>query len=105
MPVLVYERIKTSQHLHFIKRYRTELRFIGKVNVLGILLVGLAGYWWYLSGTRYGGAVYEGLMAIMTAAKLDDEKYNVSEWFQKKDRLIIYVTSRDQRLGLRRKQS
>ena len=103
MPVLVYEKIKTSEHLHFIKRYRTELRFIGKVNVLGILLVGLAGYW-YLYGTRYGGAVYDGLMAIMAAAKLDDDRYRVSEWFQKKDRLIVYVTSNDQRLRLSRKR-
>ena len=104
MPVVVYERIKTSEHLHFIKRYRTKLRFIGKVNVLGILLVGLAGYW-YLYGTRYGRAVYDGLMTIMAAAKLDDEKYKVSEWFQKKDRLIVYVTSLDQRPRLRRNQS
>ena len=94
MPVLVYEKIKTSEHLHFIKRYRTELRFIGKVNVLGILLVGLAG-WWYFGGTKYSRAVYDGLMTVMAAAKLDDEKYRVSEWFEKKDRLIVYVTSRD----------
>jgi hypothetical protein len=94
MPVLVYEKIKTSEHLHFIKRYRTELRFIGKMNVIGILLVGLAGYW-HLYGTRYGKAVYDGLMTIMSAAKLDNEKYKVCEWFQKKDRLIIYVTNSD----------
>ena len=94
MPVLVYERIKTAEHLYFFKRYRTELRFIGKMNVLGILLVGLAG-WWYFGGTKYSRAVYDGLMAVMAAAKLDDEKYRVSEWFEKKDRLIVYVTSRD----------
>ena len=94
MPVLVYERIKTAEHLHFFRRYRTKLRFIGKMNVLGILLVGLAG-WWYFGGTKYSRAVYDGLMAVMAAAKLDDEKYRVSEWFEKKDRLIVYVTSRD----------
>jgi hypothetical protein len=37
--------------------------------------------------------ISNGLMAIMAAAKLDDGKYSVREWFQKKGRLIVYVTN------------
>jgi len=91
MPVLVYEKVRKSRHLYLIGRYRNELRFAGKLNVLGILLIGLSGYW-YLAGTRYGMIISNGLMAIMAAAKLDDGKYSVREWFQKKGRLIVYVT-------------
>ena len=91
MPVLVYERVKKSRHLYLIQRYRDELRFVGKLNVLSILLTGLSGYW-YLAGTKYGMMISNGLMALMVAAKLDDGQYNVREWFQKKGRLIVYVT-------------
>ena len=91
MPVLVYEKVRKSRHLYLIDRYRNELRFAGKLNVLGILLIGLTGYW-YLSGTKYGMIISNGLMAIMAAAKLDEGEYNVREWFQKKGRLIVYVT-------------
>lgn len=91
MPVLVYERVGKSRHLYLIERHRNELRFVGKLNVLRILLIGLSGYW-YLAGTKYDMTISNGLMAVMAAAKLDDGKYNVREWFQKKGRLIVYVT-------------
>jgi hypothetical protein len=91
MPVLVYERVRKSRRLYLVERHRNELRFVGKLNVLGILLIGLSGYW-YLAGTKYGMTISNGLRALMTAAKLDDGEYNVREWFQKKGRLIVYVT-------------
>ena len=91
MPVLVYERVRKSRQLYFIERHRNELRFVGKLNVLGILLIGLSGYW-YLARTKYGMTISKGLMALMAAAKLDDGEYNVREWFQKKGRLVVYVT-------------
>ena len=90
MPVLVYERVRKSRHLHIFERYRNELRFVGKLNVLAILLVGLTGYW-YLAGTKYRLTIANGLVSLMRATRLDDE-YRVREWFQKKGRLIIYVT-------------
>ena len=89
MPVLVYEKIKTGQFL-IVNRYRNKLIFIGKLNVIGLLLLGLTGYW-YLNGTKYHGIVLEGLLGIMSTAKLDDRLYKVTDWSQKKGRLLVYV--------------
>jgi len=89
MPVLVYEKIKTSEFL-LITRYKNKLVFVGKHNVIGLLLLGLTGYW-YLSGTKYHGAVLEGLLGILATAKLDDRMYQVTDWRQKKGRLLVYV--------------
>jgi hypothetical protein len=91
MPVLVYERVKTTQHLYVFKRYRNNLLFAGSLNLLGILLIGLTGYW-YIMGTRYASFIYDELLAVMGTAKLDYDKYKVLEWFQRKNRLEVYVT-------------
>jgi hypothetical protein len=90
MPVLVYEKIKTGQFL-LIKRYKERLVFVGKLNVLSILLLGITGYW-YLSGTKYHSYVLEGLLGIMSTAKLDDRLYRITDWGHKKGRLLVYVT-------------
>jgi hypothetical protein len=90
MPVLVYEKIKTGQFL-LIKRYRDKLIFVGKLDVLGILLLGITGYW-YLTGTKYHNYVLEGLLSIMSTAKLDDRLYKITDWRHKKGRLLVYVT-------------
>ena len=42
--------------------------------------------------------ISNGLLGLMVAAKLDDDDYNVSEWFQKKDRFIVYVTKKSRGL-------
>ena len=91
MPVLVFERVKISQHLRLFRRYRHKLVFAGNSNVLGILLLGLTGYW-YIMGTRYTSSVHDGLMAIMASARLDDNVYKVIDWFQRKGSFIVYVT-------------
>ena len=90
MPVLVYEKIKTGQFL-LIKRYKDRLVFVGKLNVLGILLLGITGYW-YLAGTKYHSYVLNGLFGIMSTAKLDDRLYRITDWGHKKGRLLVYVT-------------
>jgi hypothetical protein len=90
MPVLVYEKIRTGQFL-LIKRYRDKLVFVGKLDVLGILLLGITGYW-YLTGTKYHNYVHEGLLSIMSTAKLDDRLYKITDWRHKKGRLLVYVT-------------
>jgi hypothetical protein len=90
MPVLIYEKIKTGQFL-IINRYRNRLVFVGKLNVVGLLLLGLTGYW-YLSGTKYHSLVLQGLFGIMSTAKLDDKVYRVTDWCHKKGRLLVYVT-------------
>jgi hypothetical protein len=91
MHVLIYERVKTAQYLRFFKRYRKRLLFAGNMNVLGLLSIGLTGYW-YIMGTRYTSTVHDGLLAVMATAKLDDSMYRVLEWFDKKNRLVMYVT-------------
>jgi len=99
VPVLVYEKIKTGRFL-LIKRYKNKLVFVGKLNVLGILLLGITGYW-YLSGTKYHSYVLEGLLGIMSTAKLDDRLYKVTDWGHKKGRLLVYVTKETPRTPIR----
>jgi len=99
VPVLVYEKIKTGRFL-LIKRYKDKLVFVGKLNVLGILLLGITGYW-YLSGTKYHSYVLEGLLGIMSTAKLDDRLYKVTDWGHKKGRLLVYVTKETPRTPIR----
>ena len=86
---MIYEKIKTGQFL-LINRYSNKLVFVGKLNVVGLLLLGLTGYW-YLNGTKYHTLVLEGLLGIMSTAKLDDRVYRVTDWCQKKGRLLIFV--------------
>ncbi len=89
--MLIYERVRTKRYLRFFNRYRHKLVFMGNLNVLGILVMGLAGYW-YIAGTKYGPHVQEALFGLMSTAKLDHGMYRVVDWFQKKGRLIVYVT-------------
>ncbi len=99
VPVLVYEKIKTGR-FRIIKRYKDKLVFVGKLNVLGILLLGLTGYW-YLAGTKYHSYVLEGLLGIMSTAKLDDRLYRITDWGHKKGRLLVYVTKETPRTPIR----
>lgn len=91
MPVLIYERVKIAQHLRFIRRYKQKLIFVGKLQVLGILLLGFTGFW-YISGTKYHSIVVNGLLALMATAKLDDTMYQIIDWRPKKGQLLVYVT-------------
>lgn len=91
LPVLVYERVKIAQYLRFIKRYKQRLVFAGKLEILGILLLGFTGYW-YLSGTKFGSCIVDGLLGILATAKLDDRTYQVVDWHPKKGQLLVYVT-------------
>ena len=99
---MVYEKIRTGRFL-LLGRYRDRLVFVGKLNVIGLLLLGLTGYW-YLSGTRYHYLVLEGLLGIMTTAKLDDRMYKVTNWCQKKGRLLVYVTKETPKASVRTKE-
>lgn len=96
---MVYEQIKTGQFL-LIKRYRDKLVFVGKLNVLGILLLGITGYW-YVVGTKYHNYVLNGLLSIMSTAKLDDRLYQVTDWGHKKGRLLVYVTKQKPKAAMK----
>jgi len=50
------------------------------------------------TGTKYAMTASNGLLALMMAAKSDDDEYNVREWFQKKDRFIVYGTKKSREL-------
>ena len=122
VPVLVYETVRTGQHLHFFKRYRNELRFLGEVDFqppIYLLLInaawllasqrlpskmGLANFSLSDRGVRYRSMINDGLATIMDAAKLGGE-YVVKEWFQKKGRLVVYVVKRDVKLQNQRESS
>ena len=111
----MYERVRTAQHLHIFKRYlfkryRNELRFLGEVplrpSIYHLLSVGAPYLYQYQpakaafahisfgSGRRLHVAINDGLATIMAAAKLDDGRYAVTDWFRKKGRLIVYVTKK-----------
>ena len=102
MPVLVYERIWTGQFL-LINRYRNRLVFLGKLDVIGLVLLGLTGYW-YLSGTKYHNLVLEGLLGIMATAKLDDRTYQITDWRQKKGRLLVFVKRETARASMKARE-
>ena len=93
MPVLVYESVRIGQYLRYIKRYKQKLVFAGKINVVAILLVGLTGYW-YLTGTKYASSIIDGLVSVLATAKLDDSKYRITDWYQKKGQLRIHIRQR-----------
>jgi hypothetical protein len=102
VPVLVHEKIKTGRFL-LINRYRDRLVFVGKLNVIGLVLLGLTGYW-YLNGTRYHSLVLEGLLGIMSTAKVDDRMYKVTDWCQKKGRLHVYVMKEPRKVSMKTKE-
>jgi len=83
--------VKIGQYFRFVARYKPKLVFAGRLEVLSILLMGLTGYW-YLMGTKYHSNVLEGLLGILASAKLDDRMYQISDWSQKKGRLLVFVT-------------
>lgn len=91
IPVLVYEDVKIAQYLRFIKRYSRRLVFIGKMEIVAILFLGFTGYW-YIAGTQYDSPVVNGLLSIMATARLDESKFKVMDWYQKKGRLLVHVT-------------
>jgi hypothetical protein len=91
IPVLVYERVRIAQYLRFIRRYRKKLVFAGKLDVIGILLVGFTGYL-YVTGTKYSSFVIEGLLSILATAKLDHSIYHIVDWHQKKGQLLVLVS-------------
>ena len=59
--------------------------------MLGIILVGFTGYL-YVSGTKYGSFVIDGLLKILASSKLDDTLYQIVDWHQKKGQLLVFVT-------------
>jgi hypothetical protein len=51
----------------------------------------LTGYL-YLQGTKYSSFVVDGLLKVLDRARLDDAKYQIEDWHQKKGQLLVFVT-------------
>jgi len=88
VPVAVFETIKRGK-LGLRKHHR--LLFYGKISILGILLLGLSGYW--LIASHYGQLVKTELERVLEASgiTLDAATYKIIEWTSKKGHLLIYL--------------
>ncbi|HKM75378.1 MAG TPA: hypothetical protein VJZ32_03065 [Candidatus Bathyarchaeia archaeon] len=93
VPVHVIERIDQGRRLVLFKKYTNRTLFIGKLPVLGILLMGLWGCVFYFNG-RFNTVIESELRTIMNHARVDDMGYQVVDFFQKKGQLIIHVANR-----------
>jgi hypothetical protein len=93
VPVLVIERIDQGRRLVLFKKYANKTLFIGKLPVLGILLLGLWSCLFYFNG-RFNTVIENELRTIMDHARVDDMGYQVVDFFQKKGQLIVHVANR-----------
>jgi hypothetical protein len=93
VPVHVIEQIDQGRRLLLFKKHAHKTLFIGKLPVLGILLMGLWGCIFYFNG-RFNTIIESELRTIMGYARVDDMGYQVVDFFQKKGRLIVHVVNR-----------
>jgi hypothetical protein len=93
VPVRVVERVDQGRRLGLFKKYAHKTLFIGKLPVLGILLIGLWGCIFYFNG-RFNTIVDSELRTILNHARVDDMGYQVVDFFQKKGQLIVQVANR-----------
>jgi len=93
VPVHVIERIDQGRRLVLFKKYANKPLFIGKLPVLGIMLMGLWGCVFYFNG-RFNTVIDNELRTIMGYARVDDMSYHVVDFFQKKGQLIVHVANR-----------
>ena len=93
VPVHVIERIDQGRRLALFKKYGNKTLFIGKLPVLGILLMGFWGCVFYFNG-RFNTVIDNELRTIMGYARVDDMGYQVVDFFQKKGQLIVHVANR-----------
>ena len=93
VPVHVIEQIDQGRRLGLFKKHAHKTLFIGKLPVLGILLMGLWGCVFYFNG-RFNTIIESELRTIMGYARVDDMGYQVVDFFQKKGQLMVHVANR-----------
>ena len=94
VPVQIVERIHVGQHLHFFKRYANKQLFLGRLPVLGIILLGLSRCTWLGLTSRFPVTIHNELLSILSLARIDDVTYQIVDFFQTRDKLVIQVVTK-----------
>jgi hypothetical protein len=94
VPVQIVEKIHVGQRLHFFKKYVNKQLFLGRLPVLGIILFGLSTCTFLGLTGRFPLTIRNELLTILSSARIDDMTYQVVDFFQKKDKLVIEVVTR-----------
>lgn len=94
VPVQIVERIAAGRHFHFFKKYANKQLFLGKLPVLGIILLGLSTCSYLGLTGRFQLTIRNELFNILSSARIDDMTYQIVDFFQTKDKLVIRVVSR-----------
>ncbi len=93
IPVVVVERIDKGRRMLIFRRYTNKTLFIGKLPVLSLLMIGFWGCAFYFNN-RFHSTIQNEMLAILNHARVDDMKYQVIDFFEKKGQFIIHVASR-----------
>jgi len=94
VPVKIVEQIHVGQCLHFFKRYANKQLFLGRLPVLGIILLGFSTCSWLGLTSRFPVTIHNELLSILSLARIDDVTYQIVDFFQTKDRLVVQVVAR-----------
>ena len=88
--VLIIERIQVGKRFRVFRKQTNKLLFLGRLPVLSILMFGFRRYMLWFGGMNYSDVQNE-LFHILMQTKLDDMAYQVVDFFEKGEQLIIYV--------------
>jgi len=94
VPVQIVERIPVGRRFHFFKKYTNKQLFLGRLPVLGIILLGLSTCSYLGLTGRFTLTIHNELFSILSSARIDEMTYQIVDFFQTKDKLVIRVVSR-----------
>ena len=94
VPVQIVERVHVGRRLYFFKRYANKQLFLGRLPVLGIILFGLSSLTLLGFTGRFHSTIYNELLNVLTSARIDDMTYQIIDFFEAKDKLVIQVVAR-----------
>jgi len=94
VPVQIVELIRVGQRLHLFTRYANKQLFLGRLPVLGIILLGLSTCSWLGLTSRFSVTIHNELLSILSLARIDDLTYQIVDFFQTRDGLVIQVVAR-----------
>jgi hypothetical protein len=94
VPVQIVERIRVGSRFRFFKKYGNKPLFLGRLPVLGIILFGLSTCSYLGLTNRFAFTIHNELASILSSARIDDMAYQIVDFFQTKDRLVIQVVAR-----------
>jgi hypothetical protein len=91
VPVQIVERIHVGCRFHIFKKYANKQLFLGRLPVLGIILLGLSTCTYLGLTSRFASTIHNELFNILSSARIDDMTYQIVDFFQTKDKLVIQV--------------